>query len=88
MGHGDRFRGQDPDNEFAYDDESSMQQDQGGRPPVQDDGYLYGPDETPAAMGGGMRSRAPDDDEMPGRQEDEFGTYEDAPPDDDTESTW
>ncbi|MFI0369373.1 hypothetical protein ACH35V_15935 [Actinomadura sp. 1N219] len=88
MGHDDRFRGQDPDNEFARDDESSsMQQDQGGRPPVQDDGYLYGQDESPTHMGGAMRFRLPDEDGV-ARQEDEFGTYEDAPPDDETEGSW
>ncbi|TMQ94204.1 hypothetical protein ETD83_24210 [Actinomadura soli] len=99
MGHDDRFRGQDPDYEFSRDDEpppssmngfdeSSMQQDQGGRPPVQDDGYVYGQDESPDDMGGGMRYRLPDEEGTDVGQEDEFGTYEDAPPDDDTEGNW
>ncbi|TDD24867.1 hypothetical protein E1287_37800 [Actinomadura sp. KC06] len=89
MGRDARFRGQDLNSEFARDDESSsMQQDQGGRPPVQEDGYVYGEDESPTDMGGAMRYRLPDEDRTVARQEDEFGTYEDAPPDDDTEGSW
>ncbi|MFI0486381.1 hypothetical protein [Actinomadura sp. 9N215] len=83
MGHDDRFRGQDPDNEYGYD-ESSMQQDQGGRPHTQDDGYLYGQDEFPSGLSRAKQGRHG----THARDVDELGGYEGEPPDEDTDGTW
>ncbi|MGH3244395.1 MAG: hypothetical protein ACRDNL_28750 [Spirillospora sp.] len=85
MGHDDRFRGQDRDYEYADDDETSdefsMRQDQGGRPPAQDDGYSDGRDGFPSSLTGGGKKRRG----TRGRQEDEFGRDEADPQDDDTD---